>query len=64
MYAITAYIESPREWIGTKSIPTFFLDENVQGITDEAHAVRIATSIIRATGDADNFVHVTAVKVS
>jgi hypothetical protein len=64
MYAISAVIVSPRDWIGTKQIPTFYLDENVQGITDVAHAERIATSIIRATGDADNYVHVVAVKVS
>jgi len=28
------------------SIPTFFLDENVQGILNEGHAIAIAESII------------------
>lgn len=61
LWAITATIETDRDV--NSQIPTFYLDENAQGIVDEAHAVRIATSIIRATGDYNNFVHVSAVKL-
>lgn len=52
MYAITAQVltfkqgDSARVWSGAISLPTFYLDETVQGITDEAHAVRIARTII------------------
>lgn len=65
MYAITAQIETEKDsWTGSRQVPTFFLDENVQGFMDEAGAVRVATEIIRATGDYNNYVHVTAVKIS
>lgn len=52
MYAITAQIQTyeqdgnARAWSGSRQIPTFYLDENVQGITDTGHAVRIARQII------------------
>lgn len=65
MYAIHASITRHIDGFErTSQVPTFYLDENVQGITDRAHAERIATSIIRATGDYDNYVLVMALKVS
>jgi hypothetical protein len=68
MYAITAQVltydtdANAITWRGSRQIPTFYLDETVQGITDERHATRIAREII------DPFrvlnVRVTAEKVS
>lgn len=59
---------------GTMSvqIATFYLDENVQGITDEFHARVIAESILRNTHlspidhdcTLDTVYHISAVKVS
>jgi hypothetical protein len=52
MYAITAQVltydtdEHAVMWRGSWQIPTFYLDESVQGITDERHAVRIARQVI------------------
>jgi hypothetical protein len=31
---------------GGRHLPTFYLSENVQGITDESHAVKVARSIL------------------
>lgn len=33
-------------WRGTRQIPTFFLDERVQGIVDAEHAKTIALQIL------------------
>jgi hypothetical protein len=41
-YAITATIPTARQ------VPTFYLLANVQGITSEGHAVRIARTILGA----------------
>ena len=52
MYAITGTIETRSfgsgviEWSGTRQVPTFYLDADVQGITDAAHAVRIAATVV------------------
>lgn len=63
MYAITATVETrDREWTGSKQIPTFYLDERVQGIVNEEHAVRIAFDILTAV-NAPAALHITAVKV-
>ena len=35
--------------ITTEQLPTFYLDENVQGIVDSDHAERIALSILGKT---------------
>ena len=71
MYAITAHVETRtinpgREtaWHGTRQVPTFYLDETVQGITGPAHAVSIARTIIDPLSEIPpHRVHVTAVKV-
>lgn len=62
MYAISAvrhdhYDSEQHTWVAAEQLPTFFLDENVQGIISEDHAVRIARDIL-----GDN-VSITAVKV-
>jgi hypothetical protein len=56
MYAITASItvlvNTPTQFAVTSSrqIPTFYLDETVQGITSEDHAARIARTILDPWG--------------
>jgi hypothetical protein len=66
MYAITATVETTvhsksGDWHGARQIPTFYLDENVQGIVSEAHAERIAREIIDPLSS--RTVHVCAVKL-
>ncbi len=56
LYAISARVhttttdETGRVWTCTFELPTFYLDENVQGITDEDHAERIVSSMLRRLG--------------
>lgn len=45
MYAITAVVTDSTGVC--HQLPTFFLDENVQGIVSEDHARRIAALVIR-----------------
>lgn len=68
MYAIQATYShrTPDGWNGVRQIPTFYLDENVQGIVDEAHAEKIARDILSAAVrelPVDDALHVTAVKL-
>ena len=66
MYAVQATVETVRGvWTGMKQIPTFYLDESVQGIVSEEHAQRVALDILRSAVPADIAMtfHVTAVKV-
>lgn len=48
MYAIQATFSHTTSdgFTGVRTTPTFYLDENVQGIRDEAHARQIALDII------------------
>lgn len=47
MLAITAQRATRRgDYTGSEQVPTFYLDENVQGIVSEDHAKRIAADII------------------
>jgi hypothetical protein len=70
MYAITATVETVKigsgdtEWHGSVQVPTFYLDENVQGIIHEAHAASIARRVIDPLDviPADR-IHITAVRV-
>jgi len=39
------------DWTRTKAIPTFYLLPEVQGILDEAHALRVAVAILNPTDD-------------
>lgn len=47
-YAITAQYEhtTPDGYTGSRQIPTFYLDDRVQGIMSEQHAVSIARDIL------------------
>jgi len=66
MYAIYANaVIGPREdgYSTARSVPTFYLDENVQGIVSEDHAAAIAKDILTATGQTDVQLHILAVKV-
>lgn len=64
MYAIMAHRTTvlANGWVSNRSIPTFYLDENVQGIIGEEHAKMIAHSILD-TGDANITYEITACKV-
>lgn len=63
MYAITAtFTRQEGEWSSTRQVPTFYLDERVQGILNEAGAVKVARTIVDPLGQYE--VHITAVKVS
>lgn len=68
MYSIQVTItikEGP--WTRSRQIPTFYLDERVQGISDKEHAATIALEILDPTGDRrsdpDYAFHITAVLV-
>lgn len=64
MYAITASVHTQQgEWKGVRHLPTFYLDENVQGIVSEEHAAKIARDIINPLGTVTMHVEVFALKV-
>ncbi len=49
MYAVTAirHVNCPQDgWFSQEQVPTFFLDESVQGIIHDDHARRIALDIL------------------
>jgi len=53
MWQITARVdyvetggESMAHWNGTRHLPIFYLDENIQGIVSEEHAKRVALDVI------------------
>lgn len=50
MYAIDArYIHMTADgYYGARHVPTFYLDERVQGIVNDAQAIRIAREILTA----------------
>ena len=59
MYAITAQLlTSDGDYTGSKQIPTFYLDERVQGIVSEEHARRIAWSILDPLNTQTFIVHI------
>lgn len=69
-YAITATIATRQTdqfgnaWTGSKSVPTFYLDSRVQGITDHNHAASIALDVLNLLGTIDpSDITVTAVAV-
>lgn len=69
LWQITAQIEVDAEngWTGSRQVPTFLLDPDVQGITGREHAVRIAEEILSTAGAPDGHgirLHVTAEKVT
>lgn len=49
MYAITAtaLVSFPTGGTTTRQVPTFYLNADVQGIVNEAHAERIARGLLR-----------------
>lgn len=71
MYAIRATITHTVDtqagrahgWTSSRQVPTFYLDENVQGITSEEHAERIALDVINPLQVQDWVISVTAVRV-
>ncbi len=51
-YAVTATVtKKTPEGTTTYQVPTFYLNANVQGIVDAAHAARIAYEVINPTND-------------
>lgn len=64
MYAISATVETQDgKYSGMRQIPTFYLDENVQGILDETGATKIALNVLSAMGTNSATFHITAVKL-
>lgn len=64
MYGISATVETTDgKYTGMRQIPTFYLDEDVQGILSVAGAIRIAREILSAAGTSDAVFHITAVKL-
>jgi len=43
-----------KAWSSSRQVPTFYLDPQVQGITDKAHAERIAEDILSTAGALDD----------
>jgi len=62
MWAIYAVVGRWQEdGFHNRSVPTFYLDENVQGIVSEEHAIEIATEVVNPFGDLE--CNITAVRV-
>lgn len=61
-YVVTATVTLARDeiWSSTRSLPTFLLDSNIQGIVSADHAARVALGLLRDCNP-DAEVHVTAV---
>lgn len=67
MFAINATTWTKNEngeRVNVKQVPTFFLDENVQGIRDENHAWWIAMDILTCDGTSERSVSIDVRKVS
>ena len=63
MYTVVAMVEDIRErLLVSHQVPTFFLDENLQGIVDDEHAIQIAKAVINPTNDSGLVVHVSVYK--
>lgn len=60
MYAIAATVVCDN---GMRQVPTFYLDESVQGIVSDEHACEIAMGIINPMDDPCVTVHVTAYRI-
>ena len=51
LYAVSVVVTTHKDgWSSPISMPTFYLDENVQGITNSDHAKRIATRMFTSLG--------------
>ncbi len=66
MYAVTAQYEHTTEdgYTGSIGVPTFYLDERVQGIMSEDDAVKVARTILTAAVremPANDNLHISAV---
>jgi hypothetical protein len=60
VYAVSGYtIQRVKHGALHRQLPSFILDAQAQGITDEGHAEQVARHIINPTGDPDIAVHVT-----
>jgi hypothetical protein len=63
MYIVQAtLVEKTKNGSITHQIPTFFLEESVQGLVSESHAAKIAESILNPTNNPAYTVHATAFK--
>lgn len=52
MFSIHATIEvKDAPWTKTRQVPTFYLDETVQGITGKDHAEELALEVLDPTGN-------------
>lgn len=71
MWAVSAHVETVRighgatQWHGTVDVPTFYLDERVQGIMTSHHAENVARQIIDPLNTIPrDRLHISTVKVS
>lgn len=67
MYVVVATVthtksEGGNIWSSTRQVPTFFLDEAVQGIVDTNHARRIARDVIDPFGLINGVISIDLVK--
>ncbi len=67
MYAIQAVVsrsipDSQHDETSSRALPTFYLDEKVQGITDGDHAARIALTILDPWDEMPG-IHITATRI-
>jgi len=54
-------VEKTADGDTTRQIPTFFLNGNIQGITDAEHAAKVAGDVVNPTGTLE--VHINATSV-
>jgi hypothetical protein len=65
MYAVVVYVETSQSgWTRVQGLPTFFLDEDVQGITSSLHAESIVRHMLQTIRPEKNGVsyHITVLK--
>lgn len=65
MYAVQVTVTIPETggWKRTKQLPTFYLDENVQGIVNNEHACRIAYGIVNPCDETNKEFSISAEKI-
>lgn len=61
LYAISAIVQRECDgWMRPVSLPTFYLDANVQGIVSEAHAIEIVRDMLQRLGHSRRDINVQA----
>lgn len=64
MWCVQATVETvDGEWQGVRQVPTFYLDERVQGILSDEHAKAIALDVLTASGTNESVFHIAVGRV-